>query len=525
MNFLDIKTLDDLEKFLGVDHKTFLFMRFAKSENRYRKFFLPKNKPSEFREINSPTPVLMNAHKILYSELYKCLKTYECSHGFIKNKSIKTNAAQHVGKAYVLNFDIEDFFPSIHIGRLIGLFARKPFSFSRDISVALSQILTCNGKLAQGSPCSPILANMIFYSVDRKILKYIKRTSICYTRYADDLTFSFNKPYFVSYFYDGTNINLDFNNLFLSSNFKLNNSKFRIQQSNQHQDVTGITVNTCLNTGHFYKYKIRSCLHALKKYGLSNSARVYFNMKGWNYKGTSTDDKQFLKYVSGLLSYYSMIRGKTNPVYLKLAHEFNYLNKSNLLYLQTNDLNLIAENSVLLINDCGFSYSTAFFYKGFIITCYHCIVESKIGDTHIFVSNNVKKTSSFDAICVYTNKNKDIAIFKYNRLQPHIDIKPSACEIHKRDEVKALGYPDYEKTTDFDIAIVEGKVTTSFVYEKNIYYSSNMDIQQGLSGGPVLNKNNELIGMVVLATKGIKRKTQNGFVDKKFIDECILKIK
>ena len=42
-------------------------------------------------------------------------------HGGIKGRSPKTNAACHVGKSAVSNFDIEDFFPSVKPYLVVGL--------------------------------------------------------------------------------------------------------------------------------------------------------------------------------------------------------------------------------------------------------------------------------------------------------------------------------------------------------------------------------------------------------------------
>ena len=42
------------------------------------------------------------------------------AHGFVRGRSILTNAAPHAGKRWVLNVDLKDFFPSINFGRVRG---------------------------------------------------------------------------------------------------------------------------------------------------------------------------------------------------------------------------------------------------------------------------------------------------------------------------------------------------------------------------------------------------------------------
>ena len=44
--------------------------------------------------------------------------------------------------------------------------------------------------LPQGSPCSPILSNMVCINLDRRLSGLARRFRVDYTRYADDMTFS-----------------------------------------------------------------------------------------------------------------------------------------------------------------------------------------------------------------------------------------------------------------------------------------------------------------------------------------------
>lgn len=46
--------------------------------------------------------------------------------------------------------------------------------------------------LPQGSPCSPILSNMVCVDLDRRLSGLAKQFRVDYTRYADDMTFSSN---------------------------------------------------------------------------------------------------------------------------------------------------------------------------------------------------------------------------------------------------------------------------------------------------------------------------------------------
>ena len=114
-----------------------------------------------------------------------------------EGRSIITNARQHRNRRYVFNVDIQDFFGSINFGRIRGYFiADKNFQLQSKVATVLAQIACFENALPQGSPCSPIISNLIGHIVDIHLAKLAARVGCTYTRYADDLTFSTNKPTF-----------------------------------------------------------------------------------------------------------------------------------------------------------------------------------------------------------------------------------------------------------------------------------------------------------------------------------------
>jgi|SRR5580704_6211540 hypothetical protein len=45
-----------------------------------------------------------------------------------------------MGCELVFNFDLEDFSPSIHFGRVMGLFGKKPYALPEQVALTLAQI-------------------------------------------------------------------------------------------------------------------------------------------------------------------------------------------------------------------------------------------------------------------------------------------------------------------------------------------------------------------------------------------------
>lgn len=154
----------------------------------YKLVKIPKKRKGEFREICIPNSTLKYRLRNRNFELNKeSLKFGPEVQGFCPGKSPTSNAISHIGYNFTLSFDLKDFFDTV-----------KP-------SMVEDKWSDCfiNNRAYQGLPTSPAIANLAFLSTDKQILNYIKNyiktvcfcgenEKIIYTRYADDLTFSFN---------------------------------------------------------------------------------------------------------------------------------------------------------------------------------------------------------------------------------------------------------------------------------------------------------------------------------------------
>lgn len=193
-----INNLDDLSTTLDIPKKYITYYLYKYPlDKRYKVFKIPKKKGG-YREIAAPA----NNLKLIQQKLNEILTNYYENfiasqvHGFCHNRSIVTNAKHHLRKKYVLNIDLKDFFPSIHFGRVNGLFRSEPFNFNDKISNILANICCHEGVLPQGSPTSPIITNFICKKLDKELQHLAKRNNCKYTRYADDITISSNDDIF-----------------------------------------------------------------------------------------------------------------------------------------------------------------------------------------------------------------------------------------------------------------------------------------------------------------------------------------
>jgi len=76
----------------------------------YKKHCIPKGN-GKYRILYEPNAELKKFQLDSLQKMY-LIKPHKCNHGFVPGKSIATNANQHVGKKWVLSFDIKSFFPN-----------------------------------------------------------------------------------------------------------------------------------------------------------------------------------------------------------------------------------------------------------------------------------------------------------------------------------------------------------------------------------------------------------------------------
>jgi len=283
---------------------------------RYTTFSIPK-KNGGSRLITAPDKKLSEIQKRLADVLYDCrtqiAKTeagsIASSYGFEKNKAPIHNARKHIGRRYVLNFDLKDFFPSIHIGRVKGfLINDRNFSLNEDVALLISQIACHEGSLPQGSPLSPIIANMVAQILDRRLRKFANIARCSYTRYVDDITFSTNLREFpkdVAEFTKGNwQIGTPLEKVIKRAGYQINHQKTRMQQSHQRQMVTGLTVNSKPMPNIDYRKRTRAMCDKLFNEGCYRIGVEEFNI---------SKKPKHIKPIKGRIGYISHISRQSKP--------------------------------------------------------------------------------------------------------------------------------------------------------------------------------------------------------------------
>ncbi|MBI9054767.1 MAG: RNA-directed DNA polymerase [Bacteroidales bacterium] len=306
------------EKLQKLKAKDLNFLAISK-DSRYREFKIFKKSGKE-RIIDAPDNYLKRVQTLI-NDLLQIIfepKVHNATNGFLLNRDIVRNARVHVNKRYLLNLDIEDFFPTISFRRVKSVLELAPFNLNTEkenLAFIIANICSLKGKLPQGAPTSPILSNIVTQQLDRRITKYCLKKNVKYSRYADDLSFSSNLDVFDKAFIKGLTI------IVKKEGFKINKEKTRMNSNMERQQVTGIIVNEKLNVKRDYIQKVRAMLNNWEKGGLDYAKAQFIK-----HYGKSKYKPDFRKALKGHINFIGLVRGKEDPLFSRLLLKYNYLN-------------------------------------------------------------------------------------------------------------------------------------------------------------------------------------------------------
>ena len=326
LQFRDIKNPQDLATFLGISYGTLIYYTYRMDSTKKYRTFTIKKRNGKDRIIISPCYPLKLIQQKLHQALQDIYIPRNSSHGFVRKRSIKTNASLHLSQPWIFTLDIEEFFPSITYQRIRGLFQSKPFSFSREVSQILAHLCCYEKKLPQGAPTSPIISNMICVGLDRDLQKLAKRLRCNYTRYADDITFS---PFYSSRFPSGLGIidenstiqlSNEISSIFQRHSFTIHPNKVRLSRESERQNVTGVIVNQKLNVRRTYIRRIRAMLYYWKLHGLDEAQNKFIST--YKPRNRNKQKQSFYKTLLGMISFVGYVRGKNDGLYIRLMNEF-----------------------------------------------------------------------------------------------------------------------------------------------------------------------------------------------------------
>ncbi len=519
--FYQLRNIADICELLNISQNQLKYILFVR-KNNYIEFSI-KKRNGGYRKINIPKKDLKQIQRRLLEVLYNVYEFKECQQGFMKNRSIVTNAKKHIGANYVLNLDLKDFFDTINFGRIRGLFLGKPFNLNNEVATILAKIVTNENRLPQGAPTSPIISNMICYILDNNIEKYFKNYNCNYTRYADDITISTK-----SYRFPKQIARKDLNNNIIlgdrlikiieeEAGFIINRNKTKFSEKMKRQEVTGIIINEKINIKRIYIKNLRAMLYNCKKNGLEEEAKKYFKNSQQNIESIVY---RYKKIIEGKINFLKMVKGEYDKTFLKYAKEYNEIVKEEIFNVDVikADREYIEERTGVIQSLDELSQGTIQFIRGYgAITSAHVYINSECINEDVYRKIKDKKYEfpiKFEDVQIFhssTNKNrkkKTVAFPNIKEENIELDVMQLNIKNDKyfnlncRDELEIgkkviiAGYGEFNNFDKSSITIQKAEI----IAEREIFGIAakciNSPIYHGMSGGPVLNEKREVIGVI-----------------------------
>lgn len=509
-------------------------------------------KSGSYRTIHSPSKNLAILQKKLAYILSLNFKPHNQAHGFIEERSIVTNASEHLKKSYVLNIDLENFFESISFARVRKMFISY-FKLGEAVATTLANICTHpEGFLPQGAATSPIISNILTKSLDKELKQLsIESKGVKYTRYADDITFSTNKRVFprtVAFLNEDRQVVLSerLMQIIKKNGFNVNGQKIRLQDRESNQSVTGITVNEKLNVGRTYIRRIRSILNCIEKNvdDLDVARELFWRKYPFRQRAQGKQSEMF-SVLRGMINHVGHVKGPSDPVYLKLARRFNNVSPKHKVIKavekQSSKRKMYEEYTFVIeqekpvvafpskesedFENVYHNQGTGFLLKGIgLVTNVHVLkdlvdaieLEMWIPQSYyVRVFNSNDSNGHMMRIECYDIE-KDIAILRSTTLDHNTEGFSYSEFIQKNQLIDLIGYPDYRRGQEIRVAngFVRGIRMHTDSSDKTVThkrYEITPTIYGGNSGGPIVNEKGEVIAVAV------KGATMNGVVPNEVI--------
>ena len=279
-----LRTAEDLARAAGVTVPELRFLAYARTTSaarvsHYRRFQVPK-KAGGVRIISAPMRRLKALQRWLLDAVLARVEVHDAAHGFRAERSIVTNARPHVGAGVVVNLDLKDFFPTVtlprvrgvfrslgygeHVATIFALLASEPDTVRVALDGAEYDVAQGPRRLPQGAPTSPAITNVLCRRLDRRLFHAAKKLGFAYSRYADDLTFSSTSSEHPA---AAGQLLKQVRFIVAAEGFAPHPDKTRVLRKGRQQEVTGVVVNDKLGVDRATLRRFRALLHALDKDG------------------------------------------------------------------------------------------------------------------------------------------------------------------------------------------------------------------------------------------------------------------
>lgn len=256
----------------------------------YRHYEIPK-KNWEKRGISEPLPSLKEIQTRILNNVLNNISVSKYAKSYIKWVSIKQHVNYHKWSKKVLTLDITNFFWSITLEKVKTIF--ENMGYTKELSLIFARLCTLRGILAQWSPSSPYISNIYLKNFDEEIYQYCENRKIKFTRYADDMAFSweFDENELIQF------ITQKLYWIWLS----LNHGKTNIMDKSNRQIISWVVVNRKIQIPKETRNQIRNTMFYIKKFWLDS-----------HMEKTNITQANYLRHLIGQINYVLYMNPKDN---------------------------------------------------------------------------------------------------------------------------------------------------------------------------------------------------------------------
>lgn len=300
-----IDTSSDLAALCGVDPPMLDWFAARRGRSRekvdalqhYRYAWVPKNRGG-YRLLEAPKPRLRSIQRRILRGILDQVPAHSAASAFRRGGSVMAFAAPHTARGVVVRVDLEDFFPSTPGPKVVGLF--RELGYPDEVVTSLAGLCThripasvaarCphgglsenpgarwrslkrlqDWHLPQGAPTSPALSNLCAFGLDVRLQAAAVACEARYTRYADDLAFSWGDEVAapVSHFLSLVE------GIIRDEGYRINTKKTRVMRRSRRQVLAGTVINDRVHVSRAERERLEAILTNCARYGPEGQNRM-----------------------------------------------------------------------------------------------------------------------------------------------------------------------------------------------------------------------------------------------------------
>ncbi len=256
--------IEEMEFHLGISQDRIRAI-IEKKDKYYKNIKIPKKRGGT-REVYLPNLEIKLMQRFIMEKYLMKIDVSNNAVAYIRGKSIKNNAVDHIGNSHFLFVDISNFFDNIDYMKMKKILKKALIDITeRDLEILL-KICTFDRKFVQGAITSPIISNIYLTNFDKMIFDKVNSLpNGKFTRYSDDITISSSN-------YIDSKLIVFIEKQLNKLDLNINKEKTYFSSYLERVEITGLIIrDNKIKLSNEYKRKVRNMIYCKLKYGKNSN--------------------------------------------------------------------------------------------------------------------------------------------------------------------------------------------------------------------------------------------------------------